>query len=93
MVHESVRAVLNAGSLMLLIAGLIDAYSVIVFVAVILSWLQLPPSSQVVRIVRMLTEPALAPIRKLVPPAGRIDFSPLILLVLLQILRRALMVK
>ena len=78
---------------MLLIAGLIDAYSVIVFVAVILSWLQLPPSSQVVRIVRMLTEPALAPIRKLVPPAGRIDFSPLILLVLLQILRRALMVK
>ena len=78
---------------MLLIAGLIDAYSVIVFVAVILNWLQLPPSSQVVRIVRMLTEPALAPIRKLVPPAGRIDFSPLILLVLLQILRRALMVK
>ena len=78
---------------MLLIVGLIDAYSVIVFVAVILSWLQLPPSSQVVRIARMLTEPALAPIRKLVPPAGKIDFSPLILLVLLQILRRALMVK
>ena len=78
---------------MLLIAGLIDAYSVIVFVAVILSWLQLPPSSQVVRIARMLTEPALAPIRKLVPPAGRIELSPLILLVLLQILRRALMVK
>ena len=91
--HESVRAVLNAGTLMLLIVGLIDAYSVIVFVAVILSWLQLPPSSQVVRIARMLTEPALAPIRKLVPPAGKIDFSPLILLVLLQILRRALMVK
>ena len=91
--HESVRAVLNAGTLMLLIAGLIDAYSVIVFVAVILSWLQLPPSSQVVRIARMLTEPALAPIRKLVPPAGRIELSPLILLVLLQILRRALMVK
>ena len=78
---------------MLLIAGLIDAYSVIVFVAVILSWLQLPPSSQVVCIARMLTEPALAPIRKLVPPAGRIDFSPLILLVFLQIVRRALMVK
>ena len=44
-------------------------------------------------IARMLIEPALAPIRKLVPAAGRIDFSPLILLVLLQILRRALMVK
>lgn len=78
---------------MLLIARLIDYYSVVVLVTVILSWFQLPPSNQVVRIARMLTEPALAPIRKLVPPAGRIDFSPLILLVLLQILRRALMVK
>ena len=31
-----------------------------------------------------------APIRRLVPPAGGIDFSPLILLVLLQILGHAL---
>ena len=91
--QESVRAVLNSGPLILLIASLIDAYSVIVFVAAIFSWLQLPPSSQVVRIARMLTEPALAPIRRLVPPAGRLDFSPLILLVLIQILGHVLMVK
>ena len=87
---ESYSRVVNSGPFMLLIAQLIDYYSVVVLVAVILSWLQLPPSSQVVRIARMLTEPALAPIRRLVPPAGRIDFSPLILLVLLQILARAL---
>ena len=55
---------------MLLIAKLIDYYSVVVIVAVILSWLQLPPSNKVVRITRMLTEPALAPIRRLVPSAG-----------------------
>ena len=65
-----VRAVVNSGPLMLLIASLIDAYSVIVFFAAILSWLHLPPSVQVVRIARMLTEPALAPIRRLVPPKG-----------------------
>ena len=75
---------------MLLIAKLIDYYSVVVIVAVILSWLQLPPSNQVVRITRMLTEPALVPIRRLVPSARGIDFSPLILLVLLQILKGAL---
>ena len=34
---------------MLLIAKLIDYYSVVVIVAVFLSWLQLPPSNQVVR--------------------------------------------
>ena len=81
---------INSSSFMLLIAKLIDYYSVVIIVAVILSFLQLPPSNQVVRITRMMTEPALAPIRRLVPPAGRIDFSPLILLVLLQILGRAL---
>jgi YggT family protein len=35
----------------------------------------------------MLTEPALAPIRKLIPPAGGLDFSPMILLILLRIVR------
>ena len=81
---------INSGPFMLLVAKLIDYYSVVVIVAVILSWLQLPPSNQVVRFTRMLTEPALAPIRRLVPSAGGIDFSPLILLVLLQILKGAL---
>ena len=61
---------INSGPFMLLIAKLIDYYSVVVIVAVFLSWLQLPPSNQVVRITRMLTEPALAPIRRLVPSAG-----------------------
>ncbi len=75
---------------MLLIAKLIDYYSFVVFVAVILSWLRLPPSNQVVRIATMLTEPALAPIRRFVPSARGIDFSPLILLVILQILKGAL---
>ena len=81
---------INSGPFMLLIAKLIDYYSVVVIVAVILSWLQLPPSNKVVRITRMLTEPVLAPIRRLVPSAGGIGFSPLILLVLLQILKGAL---
>jgi YggT family protein len=35
----------------------------------------------------MLTEPVLAPIRKLIPPIGGLDFSPMILLVLLRVLR------
>ena len=87
---EGTTRVVNSGPVMLLIAKLIDYYSVVVFVAVVLSWLQLPPSNQVVRIARMLTEPALTPIRRLVPTAAGVDFSPLILLVLLRILRRAL---
>ena len=38
-----------------------------------------------------IVNPFLAPIRKLVPPIQSIDFSPLILLILLQVLERIIM--
>lgn len=69
------------------LAQLIDLYTVIVFVAVVTSWFQLPPGSPVARFTRASTEPLLAPIRKLVPPVGGLDFSPLVLLILLRIVR------
>ena len=66
---------------------LIDGYTVVVFITVIVSWFQLPPDNSVARFTRMLTEPVLAPIRKLIPAVGGLDFSPMILLILLRILR------
>ena len=66
---------------------LIDLYTIVVFVAVIISWLQLPPYNPIVRYTRMLTEPLLAPIRRILPPVAGLDFSPLILLILLRIIR------
>jgi YggT family protein len=71
----------------MILARLIDLYTLVVFVAVIASWMQLPPNNQLVQIVRQLTEPALAPIRKLLPPAGGLDFSPMILILGLQLLK------
>jgi YggT family protein len=66
---------------------LIDLYTVVVFIAVLISWLGLPPFNPVVRFTRMATEPLLVPIRKLVPSVGGLDFSPMILLILLRIVR------
>ena len=66
---------------------IIDMYSFIVFGAVIISWIQLPPSSPVVRFLHTATEPVLAPIRRLLPDMGGLDFSPLVLLIGLRILR------
>jgi YggT family protein len=63
---------------------LINAYTFIVFVRVIISWIQLPPDNPIVYYSRMLTEPLLQPIRQLLPASGGLDFSPLILLLLLQ---------
>jgi YggT family protein len=72
-------------SLVLLV---LDLYTFVVFVAVVLSWLRLSPDNPVVRVVTTVTEPVLAPIRKLLPDLGGFDFSPLILLVILQVLKR-----
>lgn len=66
---------------------LIDLYSIVVIVAVVVSWFSLPRDNPVVRLTQVLTEPVLAPIRKLIPPVGGLDFSPMILLVLLRLLR------
>ena len=66
--------------------ALINAYSLVVFVRVIVSWIQLPPNNPVVHYSRVLTEPLLEPIRKLLPAGGGLDFSPLILLLLLRVI-------
>jgi YggT family protein len=71
----------------MLLARLIDLYSLVVLVAVIVSWIQLPPRNPVVQLTRALTEPVLAPIRKTIPPVGGLDFSPLILLFGLQLIK------
>ena len=65
-------------------------YSFIVFGAVIISWIPLPPSSPVVKFLHTATEPVLAPIRRVLPDMGGLDFSPLVLLIGLRILRGAL---
>jgi len=70
---------------------LLDLYSIVVLVAVIASWVQLPPSNPVGRVVYGLTEPLLQPIRRVLPPMGGLDFSPLVLLVLVQIVKRLVM--
>jgi YggT family protein len=69
------------------LARLIDLYSLVVLVAVILSWVPLDRRNPLVTIAQGLTEPVLAPIRKVLPPMGGLDLSPVALLIALQILK------
>jgi YggT family protein len=74
----------------MILALILDAYTTVVFLAVVLSWLGLSPDNPVVRVCRALTEPVLEPIRKVLRISDGIDFSPMILLIGLQLLRRLL---
>lgn len=72
---------------MLWLAILIDAYSVVLFGAVIMAWMQNVPPNGLTDFIRLLTEPALAPLRWVLPIIGGIDFSSIVLLMGLRILR------
>lgn len=67
---------------------LLDIYSLVVLAAVVVSWMPLDEGHPLVRWTRRATEPALRPIRKVLPTAGGFDFSPLVLLLGLHLLRR-----
>ena len=65
-------------------------YSWILIIRVILSWVNHNPYNPIVRILYMLTEPILGPIRRALPPMGGLDLSPLVVLVAIWILRSLL---
>lgn len=73
-----------------LVALLIQLYSIIILARVLMSWVQIDPYSPLARTIYNLTEPVLAPIRELLPPAAGLDFSPIIAMILLQILGQIL---
>ena len=72
---------------MRLIVTLIDLYSFVVLAAVVMSWVRADRRHPFVQLVYNLTEPVIAPIRRVVPPMGGLDFSPMILLLALRLLR------
>jgi YggT family protein len=61
------------------------ALMLLVIVQVILSYF-MDPYHPIRQKVDRLVAPLLAPIRRVVPPVGMIDFSPLILIILLQVI-------
>jgi YggT family protein len=77
-----VPALLFAALKMLVRVALQLAF-VVVLVYAIISWLQ--PGSPMYGVLGRLTEPLLAPLRRIVPIVGGLDLSALVLLLLLQI--------
>jgi YggT family protein len=68
-----------------LVQLLFDLYIIVLLARVLLSWVQLDPHNPLVNLIHQLTEPLLAPIRRLLPQSGALDFSPMIAFVVVLI--------
>lgn len=73
-----------------LIHALLDAYALVLIAHVVVSWLPMDADHPVKRFLRGATDPVLAPIRSVLPATGPFDFSPLVALLLVQVLRTIL---
>jgi YggT family protein len=70
-----------------LVEILLGAYMWIVIGRAILSWVNPDPYNPIVRFLHDVTEPVLARIRRIIPAfAGGIDFSPMILILVIYFL-------
>ena len=61
-----------------IIYGLLSVYLVLIAARVIFSWGRVSYGNRVMRFLFNTTEPLLGPLRRMLPPLGWIDISPLV---------------
>lgn len=62
-----------------------SALTILIFIRVVLSWFSSSSPNALTGFVHRVTEPLLRPVRSLLPAMGGIDFSPILVLVGIQI--------
>lgn len=80
--------------ILLIITRLIDAYSWVIVIWAILSWVPMSSSPSLVEDIREVLDRLVSPyinlFRRYIPPFGGIDFSPMVALIVLEIVRNFL---
>jgi YggT family protein len=66
---------------------LFDALFIAILGYVIMSWIDRSGSTRASQVLREIADPILSPIRSIMPSTGPLDFSPIIALLLLQLLK------
>ncbi len=74
---------------MLQIVNLVfQLFELLILARVLLSWVNASPYSPVVQFLHNVTEPFLAPVRRLLPPTGMFDLSPIVVLIAALVIQR-----
>ncbi|TDG15681.1 YggT family protein [Seongchinamella unica] len=73
-----------------LLGLLVNIYFFALLAMIILSWLAPGSGNPAVFLLYQITEPVMAPFRKLLPPMGGMDFSPILVFILINVVQIAL---
>ena len=70
--------------------GLISIYILLVFIRIIFSWGMVSYTNSIMRFLVDVTEPLLGPLRRVIPPVGRFDISPIVAFLILWLFQAAI---
>jgi YggT family protein len=73
-----------------LIGMLGQLYMFVLLARVLISWIQVDPNHPAIQILYQLTEPILKPIRQILPATAGLDFSPIIAMLLVEVVTQVL---
>ncbi|MFC1941080.1 YggT family protein [Chloroflexota bacterium] len=65
---------------------LCEVLTLVILARVILSWFSPSSTNMLAVILYRVTEPVLAPLRRIIPRVGMFDFTPMVAIILLQII-------
>ena len=74
-----------------LVAFLASFFNILILIRVLLTWIPVGGGETIRTVVGLIyaaTEPILAPIRRILPPMSGLDLSPIVAMVLLQVIGR-----
>lgn len=70
--------------------GLISIYILLIFMRIVFSWGMVSYGNRIMRFLVDTTEPLLGPLRRLIPPLGRFDISPIVAFFILWLFQAAI---
>lgn len=83
-------SILLVGGALGVVALLVNIYFFALLAMIILSWVAAGSRHPAIYLLYQITEPVMAPFRKALPAMGGIDFSPIVLFILINIIQIAL---
>lgn len=77
----------NIDSIGGLLAALIQLLILAILARAVLSWFVRDPSNPIMQALNSITDPILEPLRRIMPRMGMMDFTPLVAIIVLSIIR------